>query len=229
MGIKQSHKPQGYKELLVYQKASQLLSATTALTSQFPRSKTMAELADQLNRSARSVKQNIAEGWKRNTTREYNDFLGFSAGSAIEVQEDAEDIWVGKYRELETIKGVVGEKRVEGVQKGVKGDSARRRQWLELLSFHPLDKNLPPVVQLYLRAKETCYFIDRVQHSLQAKMEQEYGLTQAEKLAKADKKKRQAGEWFKQQLADRGQVLTAKGVKDKEEARRLGLEEIEPQ
>ena len=41
--------------------------------------------------SARSNKQNIVEGWKRSTTKEYYDFLSFSLGSLGELKEDGED------------------------------------------------------------------------------------------------------------------------------------------
>ena len=41
--------------------------------------------------SARSVKQNIVEGWKRETTRQYIDFLSFSFGSLGELKEDGKD------------------------------------------------------------------------------------------------------------------------------------------
>ena len=82
----------------------------TGLTSVFPKTKTLIALADQMNRSARSVKQNIVEGWKRNSTKEYYEFLGFSIGANAELEEDCMDIWKGIYPELKGIKGVMGER-----------------------------------------------------------------------------------------------------------------------
>jgi len=229
MSLKQSHKPDGYKELLIYQKADTLLSETTAMTGLFPKSKTMSELADQMNRSARSVKQNIAEGWTRNKTRDYNEFLGYSIASCYELKEDAEDIWVGKYKEPQSVKGIVGDKRVEGVKKGIKGDPSQRRQWLQSLKFYPLDGTLPPVIQLYLRAAELCYLIDKTQRSLQGKMKGEYGhLTKAEHLRQQEIERGREKNDFKRWLDENGKVFTARGVKDKAEAQRLGLEEIDP-
>lgn len=69
--------PYGYRKLLAYQKAEQLQLKCNELTHLFPKTKTLYDLADQMDRSARSGKQNIVEGWKRNTTKEYYDFLGF--------------------------------------------------------------------------------------------------------------------------------------------------------
>jgi four helix bundle protein len=41
--------------------------------------------------SSRSVKQNIVEGWKRETTQQYIDFLSYSFGSLAELKEDGQD------------------------------------------------------------------------------------------------------------------------------------------
>lgn len=65
-------------------------------------------LADQMDRSARSGKQNIVEGWRRNTTKEYYDFLGFSIGAIAELEEDCDDVWKGIYPDLMGLKGIMG-------------------------------------------------------------------------------------------------------------------------
>jgi len=65
-------------------------------------------LADQMDRSARSGKQNIVEGWRRNTTKEYYDFLGFSIGAIAELEEDCDDVWKGIYPNLMGLKGIMG-------------------------------------------------------------------------------------------------------------------------
>ena len=124
MTIRKSQSPYGYRKLLVYEKAEALQRACAELTSRFPsfshssRSKTLAALADQMDRSARSVKQNIIEGWKRNSTREYYDFLGFSLGANAELEEDCNDIIKGIYPTLMGVKGIMGER---GFERG-KGD-----------------------------------------------------------------------------------------------------------
>src|SRR3989338_1258830 len=110
--IKQSQSPYGYKNLLVFKKAEELQLSCTKLTGVFPKTKTLIALADQMNRSARSVKQNIVEGWKRNSTKEYYEFLGFSIGANAELEEDCMDVWKGVYPELKGIKGVMGERGI---------------------------------------------------------------------------------------------------------------------
>ena len=108
MTIKPSRNPYGYRALLVYQKADTLQSLCATLISHFSHSKTLVALADQMNRSARSTKQNITEGWKRNSTKEYYEFLGYALASNAELEEDCTDIYKGHYRELMGEKGVMG-------------------------------------------------------------------------------------------------------------------------
>lgn len=83
------HKPEGYKELLVYKRAGELRDFIFKITGNFPFSERRRK--EHLRDSARSVKQNIVEGWKRSTTQEYYDFLSFSLGSLAEIKEDSED------------------------------------------------------------------------------------------------------------------------------------------
>lgn len=108
--LKPHSNPYGHKRLLAYRKAIVLQKECRKLTAQFPKTKTMIDLADQMDRSARSGKQNIVEGWKRNSTKEYDDFLGFSIGAIAELEEDCDDIWKGVYPELMGIKGIMGAK-----------------------------------------------------------------------------------------------------------------------
>lgn len=79
--------------------------------------KTLLELADQMGRAARSPKSNIVEGWKRNTTKEYFDYLGFSIGSAEEIKEDLTDIMKGKYKELAGERGIMGIRRLDNADR----------------------------------------------------------------------------------------------------------------
>lgn len=165
---KQSKNPYGYRNLLAYKKAEELQIETARVCSVFPKAKTISALADQMNRSARSSKQNIAEGWKRNSTKEYYEFLGFTVASNAELEEDCNDIWNGIYSELMGVKGIMGlmgEKRIMG-EKGEMGD-------IEKLKFYPLDINLPPIIQLKLRAKELNFILARLQKSLELKIAKE--------------------------------------------------------
>lgn len=111
--IKSPRIPDGFKKLLAYQKAEAIQAECSRLTEFFPKTKTSVALADQMNRSARSGKQNIVEGWKRNSTKEYYEFLGFSMGANKELEEDCNDIWKGFYPDLMGLKGVRGKRLVE--------------------------------------------------------------------------------------------------------------------
>lgn len=82
-------KPEGYKELLVYNRADELQSFVYEITEKFPTNERRRR--EHMRDSARSVKQNIVEGWKRETTQQYIDFLSFSFGSLGELKEDGED------------------------------------------------------------------------------------------------------------------------------------------
>lgn len=85
------HKPDGFEELLVYKRAEELRLYVVKLTDKLSYDEKRRKV--HLNDSARSVKQNIVEGWKRATTREYYDFLSFSLGSLAEIKEDIKDLY----------------------------------------------------------------------------------------------------------------------------------------
>lgn len=121
MTIKPSRNPYGYRNLLTYKKADELQSLCAELAVLFPKEKTCIALADQMNRSARSTKQNITEGWKRNSTKEYYEFLGYALASNAELEEDFTDIYKGHYRELIGLKGVMGERGIRS-GKGEEGE-----------------------------------------------------------------------------------------------------------
>ena len=191
MTIKPSRSPYGYRELLVYQKADSLQSHCTSLTSHFSHSKTFIALADQMNRSARSTKQNITEGWKRNSTKEYYEFLGYAVASNVELEEDATDICKGHYQELMGVMGVMG----------VIGENGKTISPLDLESvpFYPLDPLLPPVVQLKLRAKELNFLLEKLQKSLVKKMSIENTLSTTERIKIYDDRERDFDHWLKKE------------------------------
>lgn len=172
------------------------------LTHLFPFSKTLASLADQMDRSARSGKQNIVEGWKRNSTKEYYDFLGFSIGAIAELEEDCKDIWYGVYPELLAAKGIMGEMGINGSHPAHPEPSSSSHSLsslsslsslldIEKLRFYPLDQNLPPIIQLKLRCEELNFLLEKLQKSLLKKMSEENTLPRKDKffLAESAKKK----------------------------------------
>ena len=97
MAIYQKRNPLGFKNLLTWQQAGTLYEKTKTLASKLPKfhpktGQFMNRLVDHLVDSARSVKRNIEEGYKRATTGEYIKFLGFSLGSLEELHGDLVDL-----------------------------------------------------------------------------------------------------------------------------------------
>ncbi len=75
----------GYRDLLVWQRAVDLAEQIYRETNGFPKSEVYG-LTSQIRRSAVSVAANIAEGAGRNTTGEFNQFLGIAKGSLAELE-----------------------------------------------------------------------------------------------------------------------------------------------
>lgn len=81
--------PKGYQYLGVWQNAALLRALVRLFTKGLPKSE--HRLKAQMDDSARSVKRNIEEGWKRPTSNEYLQFLGYSQGSLEELRGDVRD------------------------------------------------------------------------------------------------------------------------------------------
>jgi four helix bundle protein len=76
---------QRFEDLFAWQRARELSRNVHQLCSQ-PKLARDFELCDQLRRSARSVKDNIAEGFKRGGHKEFRRFLLISSASCAEVR-----------------------------------------------------------------------------------------------------------------------------------------------
>jgi four helix bundle protein len=74
-----------YRDLIVWQKAMDLVVAVYELTDKFPREEIFG-LTFQLRKAAVSVPSNIAEGHARRSTREFLHHLSISRGSIAEVE-----------------------------------------------------------------------------------------------------------------------------------------------
>jgi four helix bundle protein len=74
-----------YRELIVWQKAMQLVKEIYFLTETFPRDETYG-LASQIQRAAVSIPSNIAEGYVRKHKKEYLHHLSIALGSAAELE-----------------------------------------------------------------------------------------------------------------------------------------------
>lgn len=76
-----------HRDLIVWQKAMDLVTAVYELTERFPRTE-MYGLTAQMRRSAVSIPSNIAEGRKRGSRKDFRQFLimAYSSGSELETQ-----------------------------------------------------------------------------------------------------------------------------------------------
>lgn len=74
-----------YKELIVWQKSIKLVKEIYEICKQLPKSEEYG-LCSQIKRASISIPSNIAEGYRRQGTKEYIHFLGIAAGSAAEVE-----------------------------------------------------------------------------------------------------------------------------------------------
>lgn len=78
---------ESYKNLIVWQKAMDLVIAVYKLTDIFPREEVYG-LVSQMRRAGVSIPSNIAEGSKRSTHKDTRNFLinAFSSGAELETQ-----------------------------------------------------------------------------------------------------------------------------------------------
>ena len=74
-----------FQELVVWQKAMELVEEVYRLVKLLPREELYA-LSDQMRRAAVSIPSNIAEGQSRNSTKEFINFLSMARGSNAELQ-----------------------------------------------------------------------------------------------------------------------------------------------
>lgn len=78
-------KVKDYKDLDVWNKGIEITDLVYELTDKFPNTENYG-LVSQIRRSAVSISANIAEGFMRNYTKEYKQFLRISLGSCAELE-----------------------------------------------------------------------------------------------------------------------------------------------
>ena len=79
----------GYRNLIAYQKAKEVVKQTYRLIKKFPASERYA-LCDQLKRASISVTSNIAEGVNRYSVKDKAHFIEMSFSSLMEVSSQFE-------------------------------------------------------------------------------------------------------------------------------------------
>lgn len=74
-----------YKDLVVWQQAVDLALDIYRISDKFPDHEKFG-ISNQLRRASISISSNIAEGWGRNSTKNYIQFLRISRGSLLEIE-----------------------------------------------------------------------------------------------------------------------------------------------
>ena len=79
----------GYRRLVAYQKAKEIVKRTYKLLKKFPSEERYA-LCDQMRRSSVSITSNIAEGVNRFSVKDKAHFIEIAFGSMMEVSSQVE-------------------------------------------------------------------------------------------------------------------------------------------
>lgn len=79
----------GYRKLIAYQKAKEVVKRTYKLLKKFPAEERYA-MCDQLRRASVSITSNIAEGINRYSVKDKSHFIEMSYGSLMEVSSQME-------------------------------------------------------------------------------------------------------------------------------------------
>jgi len=183
--------PKGFQNLGVWQNAALLRILIRKFTLTLPLDRTLNQplefrLKAQLDDAARSVKRNIEEGWKRPTTKEYLDFLGFSQASLEEVAGDIRDAHVDGFLRSEpgtNLKGTLGIDL-----RGDKGPYKGQSKGEPTEPHHPYCKPLttlnPHALTLEIFTElinKTDWLLRKLVESLEEKQQQEKKFYQVEK------------------------------------------------
>ncbi|MBO6023341.1 MAG: four helix bundle protein [Bacteroidales bacterium] len=79
----------GYRKLIAYQKAKEVIKRTYKLLKKFPSEERRA-MCDQLRRASVSITSNIAEGVNRFSVKDKSHFIEMAYGSLMEVSSQFE-------------------------------------------------------------------------------------------------------------------------------------------
>lgn len=99
-----------FRELLIWQKAMALVTKCYQITKLFPKDEQFA-LISQIRRCSVSIPSNIAEGFGRNSNKDYHRFLNIAMGSLFEFQTQIEIAYNLEYISEEDFKTIYEDSR----------------------------------------------------------------------------------------------------------------------
>jgi four helix bundle protein len=116
----------GYRKLIAYQKAKEVVKRTYKLLKKFPKEEQYA-MCDQLRRASISITSNIAEGMNRYSVKDKNHFLEMAYGSLMEVSsqfEVAEELGYINNADRQNMDVLIDEvaRLISGLQKSFKNE-----------------------------------------------------------------------------------------------------------
>lgn len=155
--------PEGYKYLTPWSNAVLLRFFIRRFTESLPKSEYRRK--SQVDDAARSVVRNIEEGFKRTTTREYLQFVGYSQGSLEEVKGDVRELTEDKFLSSKPGSSLTG----IGVDLGkfnqslnIKGNYGNIKDAKRDFSYHPLTVLYPPLNKVYVKDLSYEIFIELI-------------------------------------------------------------------
>ena len=183
--------PKGFQYLAVWQNAALSRVLVRVFTKGLPRSE--YRLKAQMDDEARSVKRNIEEGWKRPTTSEYLQFLGYSQASLEELRGDIRDCKADGFLKPvpgSSLKDIRVDLRVtKGAAKGmVKGEPTEPNHpyYKPLTTLKPETLTYEMFMEL---VNKTDWLFRKLVESLEKKLDQERKFYQVERARIRDKSK----------------------------------------
>ena len=116
----------GYRRLIAYQKAKEVVKRTYKLLKKFPKEEQYA-MCDQLRRASISITSNMAEGKNRYSIKDKNHFLEMAYGSLMEVSsqfEIAEELGYINNADRQNMDVLIDEvaRLISGLQKSFKNE-----------------------------------------------------------------------------------------------------------
>ena len=116
----------GYRRLIAYQKAKEVVKRTYKLLKKFPKEEQYA-MCDQLRRASISITSNMAEGMNRYSVKDKNHFLEMAYGSLMEASsqfEIAEELGYINNADRQNMDALIDEvaRLISGLQKSFKNE-----------------------------------------------------------------------------------------------------------